>query len=167
MLTVKHLATIFPINSPSARREKRIVAKLDLLLPIAVRLHGQFHSAETADLINIGAIALIQAHDVGRVATKARIRGAMLDAIRKDYRYTSRRSELVDVAAPVRRYALADLLHHLPASCSQLVQLRIDGLSRKAAAASLGMSVSRARTLELSAIERLQAVCGRRLRRAA
>jgi DNA-directed RNA polymerase specialized sigma24 family protein len=92
----------------------------------------------------------------------------MLDSIRGEpYRYASRRCELVDVAAPVRRHRLADLLYYLPNNCSEVLQLRLEGYKLKEAAGMLKISVSRARTLETAAIERLQVLCERRMKRAA
>jgi len=102
--------------------------------------------------------------DDGRLVTKLRIRGAMLDSIRRD-RFASLRTELVDELVDTRvaahRYDLADLLHHLPTNCSRLLQLRCDGYTLAERAALQGLSIARARTLEAAAVERLQ-VLGRK-----
>lgn len=130
------------------------------------------------DLIHTGVLGLIDACDKGdvgretfRAFAKVRIRGAILDSVKGEaFQYSRAKLELVDAPAPSRaeRYDLLDLLHHLPPNCAELMRLRIEGYTRKEAAAQLGISPERARTFETTGIERLRELCQpREMRRAA
>lgn len=134
---------------------------------IAERLFLRCQLVELKDLRSIGTLAVIEQAHGARAITKQRIRGAMLDAIRREYRHASGRGEFVDVPAPARSYELKDLLQHLPENCSRLLQLRLDGYTRKEAARILEISPARARALETAGIERLQALNRSGFRRAA
>ncbi len=150
------MGPILSIAAQSSARSQRICAYLGLVNAIAKRVHRQCPSAELQDLRQIGAQALIEETDGGRQITKLRIRGAMLSSIRRERRHWMRRAELHDMPAPLGSFELTDLLLYVPPNCSDLLQLRLEGYTRKAAAAKLGISDSQARKLETQAVEKMQ-----------
>jgi RNA polymerase sigma factor (sigma-70 family) len=158
-------------------RNELIESNLHLVAPLARFLSRQIPSTfELADLVQAGIIGLIQAADswdCSRIPfplwAKARIRGAMLDSVRRRAWREQAHDELPETAAAApspeaiamfheRARQLRRALEHLPCRERRLVVLRhVEGASYRAAGAAVGLGKTRARQLVEQAMETLRA----------
>jgi RNA polymerase sigma factor (sigma-70 family) len=159
-----------------ARRNRLVEANLDLVEPIARMVARRAPaSIELADLVQAGMVGLVQAagsFERGRAPfrlfARARVRGAMLDSIRRrnwihaqhaevpveirDGRAAA--DELAERAERVTRVRAA--LRTLPTQEARVIGGILDGDSLKLAAAELAISGPRASELKAQGIGRLK-----------
>lgn len=159
------------------RRNQLVEAHFHLIEPIAQRLRSSLPaSIRTEDLEQEGALGLLAAaerFDAGRgvpfaAYARLRIRGAMLDWVRQQWRPAL---TLEIEADPVDRRARADeqVIEFQAAAAVQraigemisprqreLLELRLAGLTQRDAGRRMGISQEGARQLELRAVKRIR-----------
>lgn len=156
-----------------ARRNRLVEANLDLVEPIARMVARRAPaSIELADLVQAGMVGLVQAagsFERGRAPfrlfARARVRGAMLDSIRRrnwlHAHHVELPVEIRDGRAAVDELAeraerVRAALRTLPIQEARVIGGILDGDSLKLAAAELAISGPRASELKARGIGRLK-----------
>ncbi len=139
-------------------------ARLGLIAPIARAVQRQFRNLTTlADLIQIGALGLIAATvdlDSSRdqasqcAYLRQRIRGAMLDSLRRELKHRGVSAEEVPARAPGR--TMGEMLLLLPPRSRAIIELRMQGYTQAEAGVAMRISQSRISRIESAAIRTLR-----------
>lgn len=146
-----------------SRRQDRITERLDLVRPIALSIHRKLRNViEVEDLISHGFLGLVAAcdnHDESKgpafdFYARVKIRGAMLDAVRRECFAVEIDGIDRSDPAPLQdsRFELTEALASLPARQREVLDLRLRGMSYTDIAGELGISRPSVKSLECRAI---------------